>query len=121
MDNLIGATIGNKPESRNTEVGQSINADGNDTSGDCNLHVEQLQVCSHDMNTMDEASGKTNSYIPQTIDTKVGNVLKGKPLEISAEGFNMGSIKLNFLAEGNTELSGTGVYYDVSSGIPHKK
>ena len=43
-----------------------------------------------------------------------------KPPEISAEGFNMGSIKLNFLAEGNTKLFGAGVYYDVSSGIPHK-
>ena len=32
----------------------------------------------------------------------------------------MGIIKLNFSAEGNTELSGNGVYYDVSSGIPDK-
>ena len=32
----------------------------------------------------------------------------------------MGSIKLILWAEGNTELSGTSVYHDVSSGIPHK-
>ena len=59
------------------------------------------------MNTKDEAQNKTNDDISQTIgktyvdisqmiDTKVGNVLKGKPLEISAEGFNMGSINLIF-------------------------
>ena len=41
----------------------------------------------------------------------MGTASKGKPRAISVEGFNMGSINVNFLAEGNTELSGTGVYY----------
>ena len=83
-----------KAASSNIKVGQSVNADGNDTSGDYNLHAE-LQVYDCDMNTKDEVSGKTNDDITQTIDTKEGNVLKGKPLEISKEGFNM----LNFSAE----------------------
>ena len=51
------------------------------------------------------------------IKTKVLNVLKEKSLEISKGGFNKGSIKLLFLAEDNTGLSGTGVFYDVSSGF----
>ena len=110
---------------------QSISqSGGNDTSGYCDLY-EQLQVYNHDMNTKDEAQEEAKNHIFQTInknhvdisqmgDIKAGNDLKGKPLELGAEGFNMGSLKLNFSAEGNTELSSTGIYYDVSSGIPHK-
>ena len=102
MDDPTVTTIYNKPELSNTKVSQTANADGTDISGDCNLHAEQLQMYSHDMKTKDEASSKTNGDVSQTIDTKVGNDIKGKPLEISVEGFNVGSIKLIFLAEGNT-------------------
>ena len=59
------------------------------------------------MNTKDEALNKTDNDISQTIgkahvdifqtiDTKVGNALKGKLLEISVEGSTMASIKLIF-------------------------
>ena len=48
------------------------------------------------------------------------DVLKGKPPEFGKEGFYMGSIKLYFLVEGNTKLSGVGLAYDVSSGFPHE-
>ena len=54
------------------------------------MHAEQLHVYNHNMNTKDEAHkkadddisrtiGKTHVDISQMIDTKVGNVLKGKP------------------------------------------
>ena len=90
-DNPTVTTTNNKHASKDTSVGQSANAGGNDISGDCNLHADQLQVYNHDMNTKDEARkkthdnisqtiGKTHVDISQTIDTEVGNVLKGKPV-----------------------------------------
>ena len=58
MDDPTGTTISNKPALIDTKVGEYVNADSNDTSGDCNLHAGQLQVYNYDMNTKDEASDK---------------------------------------------------------------
>ena len=115
-----------------TSVCQSVNDGGNDISGDCNLHAEQLQMYNHDINInkdvaqkrinddLSQTTGKTHVDTSQVTDAKMGTVLKGKPAEISAEGFDCGNMKLNFTAEGNTELAAIGIQYDVSSGIPHK-
>ena len=65
-DTKVGQSL-IKHASNNTSVGQSAIADGNDISGDCNLHAEQLQVFNHDKNTKDEAQKKTNDDISKTI------------------------------------------------------
>ena len=104
IDNPIGTPISNKPVPSEAKVAQSDSAIGDEVSGDCNLHSEQDQVYNHNMNTKNEASGKKNDDISQGIDTKGANILKGKPPEIGKEGYNMGSLKLIFLVEGNTPM-----------------
>ena len=56
MDSPIGTPIiskqslDSKPASSDTKVVQSVNNDGNETSGDCNLRI---QGYNHDMNIKD--------------------------------------------------------------------
>ena len=83
-----------------TSVCQSVNNGGNDISGDCNLHAEQLQMYNHDINIntdvapkrinddLCQTTGKTHVDTSQVTDAKVGTALKGKLAEISDNDIN---------------------------------